>query len=114
MRVAVISTKYYRVNIDWYIPAGTSVIVTNGSNIIEYQAEKWADENGIPKLVLHSGYKRYKPIEMFRQQKLIIKTADMLLVFWDGRSIRENCVIRYAQCIEKPVHVVRLDARWYR
>lgn len=107
MRVAVIGSGSLNIDIAEFIPAEVSEIVFGASGIGTL-AQRWADTNKIPKLVIgeacHSiGYET--PTE---RDCLVIDLADYVLAIWDGVSGDTKNAIEYAQKTGKPVRVCPL------
>lgn len=104
MRVAVIGSGNLNIDIAEFIPAEVTEIISD-ANGVGTLAQRWADENKIPKLMIgeacHSiGYET--PTE---RDCLIIDLADYVLAVWDGVSDDTKSAIDYAQKTGKPVRV---------
>ncbi len=99
MRVAVIGSRNLNIDITAYIPAKSTEIISIGSRGIEAQAEHWADENNIPKLVIRAGGAAPQ------RRRLIIDMADYVIVIWDGLSKSIKAAISYAQKTGKLVQI---------
>ncbi len=103
MQVAVIGSRNLNIDITAYIPAQTTVILSCGSRGVEAQAERWADDNNIPKLVIRSGYSAPQ------RRRLIIDMADYVMVIWNGTSNCMKAAISYAQRTGKPVQILTVS-----
>lgn len=105
MKVAIIGSRGLTVDIGAYIPKNTTAIVTGGACGIDSMAEQWADEHGIPKLIIKPRYEQYMTYPYLRCNHTIVDLADMVVAVWDGNSRRVRLTIAYAHMVGKPVKV---------
>ncbi len=105
MRVAIIGSRSLNVDIEKYIPEGTTEIVSGGVRGIDTLAEDWADRNGIPKLIIRPEYQMYCTPEPLRRNELVVISADMVVAIWDGRSSGTRQAVDYARKVGKRVEV---------
>jgi hypothetical protein len=105
MRVAVIGSRSLKVGVEKYIPEGTTEIISGGARGIDSLAEKWADSNRIPKLIIKPDYGRYRESASLFRDRAIAEIADIVVAIWDGKSPGTRYTIDYARSIGKPVRV---------
>jgi len=61
-------------------------IVSGGAQGADKLSEKWAHDNEISKIIFKPDWNRYKKAAGFIRNETIIKTADKVIAFWDGKS----------------------------
>lgn len=105
MRVAIIGSRSLKVDIEKYIPQGTTEIVSGGAKGIDYLAEVWADANGIPKIIIYPEYLKYGKNAPLIRNELIVDAADMVIAVWDGESRGTKYTVEYAKKVGKNVKV---------
>ena len=101
MKVAIIGSRNLTVDIANYIPNGTTKIISGGAKGIDRLAEKYADENNIPKLIIKPEYEKYGKSAPLRRNKTIVENADIVIAIWDGKSNGTKFTIEYAKKIRK-------------
>ena len=110
MIVAVIGSGTLKSGIGKHIPEGTTRIITVDADPAGRQAEKWADENGVPKLVIKRGYARYGGPAPLDANRLLAEISDIVVAVWDGKSPQIKYTIDYARGIGKEVRVYTVNA----
>ncbi len=90
-----------------YIPEGVTSIISGGAKGIDKLAEKYADENNIPKIVVLPEYEKYGRAAPIKRDDLMVDMADSVLVIWDGVSKGSRHTIEYAKKKNKPLNVVK-------
>jgi len=105
MKVAIIGSRNLNIEIDNYPPKNISLIISGGARGIDTLAEKYADKNGIPKLIFFPDYKRHGKIAPLIRNKQIVDNADIVIAFWDGASRGTKFTIDYANKCGKEVVV---------
>ena len=105
MIIAVVGSRSLCIDINPYIPADATEIITGGMPGIDMLAERYADEHGLPKLVVRAAYVRFIPMGMAWRRRMIIDSADKVVAIWDGRSRGTQRMIAYAQKTGKPIDV---------
>lgn len=107
MRVAVIGSGKIIEGIEKYIPEGTTMIITALTYGAGKLAEKWADENAIPKLVVKPDYARYGESAPLSANRLITEISDILVAVWDGKAADIKYAIEYARELGKKVWIYK-------
>ena len=79
-----------------HIPYGTEMIITGGAKGIDMIAEKYADENDIPKVIIRPQYSLYGRAAPIKRNEEMVDMADFVLVIWDGRSKGSQYTVKYA------------------
>lgn len=96
MKVLVAGSRGISHDISKYIPKETTMIISGGAAGVDTLAEKYADEHGIPKLIIRPDYKNFGRIAPILRNHKMIDMADMVIAVWDGRSRGTKDVIEYA------------------
>jgi hypothetical protein len=91
------------------MPADATEIITGGMPGVGMLAERYADDHGLPKLVIKASYVRMALLGMTYRRRMIVDTADKVVAIWDGKSRGTQQMIAYAQRTGKPidVHIVK-------
>ncbi len=106
MKVAVIGSRSIEsIDISKYIPDDTSLIISGGALGIDSLAEKYADENGIEKLIILPDYEFYGKGAPLIRDRLIVDHADIVIAIWDGRSAGTEYTINYAKQQSVPCRI---------
>lgn len=110
MKIAIIGSRILtNVDVSKYVPDGITEIISGGARGIDTLAEKFADENGIPKTIIRPEYSRYKRGAPLKRNEKIVETADLIIALWDGKSRGTKYVIDYAKKLEKRVEIYILE-----
>ncbi len=103
MRVSIIGPKGLWADISEFIPTGLTELICSGEDGIGLLAERWADENNIPKLVIKSDEQfRYAPEKLVMT---LVDAAEIVVAIWDGKAVNVKLSIDYARKIHKPLKV---------
>ncbi|MBO5262382.1 MAG: hypothetical protein J6B45_04990 [Clostridia bacterium] len=94
------------INLEKYIPNDVELIISGGAKGIDTLAENYADKKGISKLIMRPKYELYGKGAPLKRNEEMIKIADQVLVFWDGKSRGTRFTIDKAKKQNKPVNVV--------
>ena len=94
------------IDIDEYIPQGTTLIISGGAKGIDSRAEQAADKKKISKLILRPDYEKYGRSAPLHRNRQIVDMCDMLFAFWDGKSRGTRFSVEYANKVGKPVKVI--------
>lgn len=113
MKVAVVGSrsatlKHYPIICD-NIPINTTEIISGGAYGVDSLAEKYAKENKISLVKILPNYDKFGKTATLTRNIEIIKRADYVLCFWDGKSrgtahVISNCIKLY-----KNVKVILLE-----
>lgn len=105
MKIGVIGSRKLDVDIGKYIPKGITCLVSGGAKGIDTLAEKWADENNIPKIIFKPNYDKYgRGAPLIRNRK-IVREADLIVAIWDGKSRGTKYTVDYANESGKKVEL---------
>ena len=105
MKTAIIGSRDLVVDLQKYLPAGITMVVSGGSRGIDTLAELYAYVNDIPKMIFLPEYDKHGKQAPLVRSKLIVDNADMVVAFWDGKSAGTKFAIDYAKSINKEVIV---------
>lgn len=99
------------------------LVVSGGAAGADALGEKWADDNGVDKLIFEAQWKdlshadarikvnrygeQYDANAGHRRNKDIVNAADVVLAFWDGVSPGTKNSIGYARLINKPILIIK-------
>ena len=104
MKVAVIGSRGLTVSdLGKYLPEGTTEIVSGGAKGIDTCAKEYAIAHEIKLTEFLPDYGQYKKGAPLKRNLQIIKYADIVLAFWDGKSKGTKFVIDH--CGETGVEV---------
>ena len=107
MKIAIIGSRTAFVDgIDEYIGEKCDEIVSGGAKGVDTQAADFARKNGITLTEFLPDYKRYGRAAPLIRNRMIVKYADEIIAFWDGKSRGTDYVIKYAEKIGKPCRVI--------
>ena len=109
MKIAIIGSRNLKVDIAEYIPENINVLVTGGATGIDQLAEKYADENDIPKLILKPTYDKYGKAAPLERNKAIVEICDAVVAIWDGKSKGTKFTIDYAKKIGKAIEIYIIE-----
>ena len=107
MKLLIVGSRSIKdFNLDPYVPLDTDLIISGGANGIDTLAERYADLHKISKLILRPNYGLYgKRAPLLRNEEMV-KTADVVLVVWDGKSRGTKYTEQYARRLNKPVLLI--------
>ena len=106
MRVAVIGSRNLSVkNLEKYLPAGTSEILSGGARGVDSSARRYALLAGIKLTEFLPEYYKYGRSAPLRRNIAIIENSDLVLAFWDGSSPGTRFVIENCHRLGIPVKV---------
>lgn len=98
LTVAVVGSRNLQVrDLGQYLPAGVTRIVSGGAKGVDQCAREYAQEMGIPLLEFLPEYSKYGRAAPIRRNEEIVRSADLVLAFWDGKSRGTLYTIRLAQ-----------------
>lgn len=106
MKVAIVGSRKLLINnFEDYLPQETTEIVSGGAIGIDRCARKYAMDNNIKLTEFLPDYDSHYRAAPLRRNDLIIDYADIVLVFWDGKSRGSGYVITQCKKKNKPVKV---------
>lgn len=97
MKVAVVGSRNLTINnLGDYLPKDTTEIVSGGARGIDRCAREYAKSHNIKLTEFLPEYERYGRSAPLKRNLQIIRYADMVIAFWDGKSngtrfVIENC-----------------------
>ena len=108
MKVAIIGSRSLTVqNLEEYLPLGVTEIVSGGAKGIDTCAREYAQREGLKLTEFLPDYPRYGLSGPLRRNLKIIRYADQVIAFWDGRSHGTRFVIEECSKQGKKVTVYR-------
>ena len=110
MKVAIIGTRsLINVEISKYIPENVTEIISVGAIGIDTLAEEVADKRRISKSIIRPEYDKYGKKAPLIRNKEIVKRAELVIAFWDGKSRGTKFTIDYAKKLNKEVKIYIAD-----
>ncbi len=102
MKIAVIGSRDLIIqNLEEYLPEHTDEIISGGAKGIDNCAAVYAKNNGILLTEIKPDYSRYKKGAPLVRNREIVKLADYVLIFWNGKSKGTKFVIDECERIGK-------------
>lgn len=89
-----------------YISNDVDVIICGGAKGIDTLAEEYADKHRLSKIILRPKYSLYRKAAPLKRNDEMIKIADRILVFWDGKSKGTKHTIDAATKQKKNIRVI--------
>ena len=87
MKVAIIGSRNLWVNdLENYVPKDVTEIISGGAKGVDSCARAYARKNGLKLTEFFPDYKKYGRPAPLKRNIDIIKSADLVLAFWDGKS----------------------------
>lgn len=112
MKVAVVGSRSLNIEIpSWCIPENTKTIISGGASGIDHCAREYAYKNHIFMLEVLPDYRHHGRAAPLKRNDAIIDYADMVLVFWDGKSRGSGYVIRQCRKTGKAVRVFQVNRK---
>ena len=110
MKVAVIGSRGLRVSdLGRYLPENTTEIVSGGARGVDTSAREYALSHGIKLTEFLPEYTRFGRSAPLKRNITIIKYADIVLAFWDGKSRGTKFVIDNCRKLGVEVRVYIID-----
>ena len=97
MKVAIIGSRTLQVkNLEQYLPQEITEIVSGGARGIDTCAKNYAAEHHIQLTEFLPNYREYGKSAPLKRNLEIIRYADIVIAFWDGKShgtkfVIDNC-----------------------
>lgn len=101
----IAGSRTINVDIEKYIPADTTMIISGGAIGVDTLAEKYADRMDIPKVIIRPDYKKYGKLAPLVRNKQMVDMADMVIAIWDGKSRGTKNTIDYAISINRRLKI---------
>ena len=115
MKVAVVGSRHLELDIERYIPKEISMLVSGGAKGIDTLAEKYADKNNIPKLIIKPEYEKYGKSATLRRNKTIVENADIVIAIWECVKLRPTILFKMnkqkMKCLELIYKVVNSNIK---
>ena len=109
MKVAIIGSRSLIVNdLEKYLPADTTEIVSGGAVGIDRCARRYAQQHGLKLTELLPDYETYGKYAPLKRNLEIIEYADIVYAFWDGKSNGTSFVINNCKKMDKKVRVFKV------
>ena len=106
MKVAVVGSRGLWVeDLGDYLPEGTEELISGGAQGIDACARSYAKQKGLAITEIFPCYARYSRAAPLRRNEEIVRRADMVLAFWDGKSPGTKYVIDQCKKQKKTVTV---------
>lgn len=95
MKIAIIGSRGLTVrNLNYYLPDEVREIVSGGAKGIDSCAKEYALENKIKFTEFLPDYQKHGKYAPLKRNDEIIKYADAVIAFWDGKSRGTGYVIK--------------------
>lgn len=112
MIVAVSGSRGLNIDMEKYMPIGTTKVITGGAKGVDACAEKYAKEHGLELEIIRPDYKNYYPkVAPLMRNKTIVEKSDVLVAIWDGKSKGTKYTIDYAKKLGKQVFVHIIEVK---
>lgn len=109
MKVAIVGSRSFNFEIPQRcIPKGTTQIISGGAIGADKMARRFAIEHGIKIVEILPEYNLYGRCAPLKRNDIIVKLADLVVAFWDGKSRGTKYVIEKCKETATPVHVYRI------
>ena len=106
MKIAVIgSREITAVNLEKYLPSETKEIVSGGAKGVDNVAREYANRKEIKLTEFLPEYDKHGRGAPLKRNITIIKYADLVFAFWDGKSRGTRFVIDNCKRMGVPVKV---------
>ena len=107
MKVAIIGSRGLEIDdMEKYIPAGVTEIVSGGAVGIDKCAREYAIEHKLRLTEFFPEYKKYKKGAPLKRNLQIIDYADTVIAFWDGKSKGTKFVIDNCRARNREIKVI--------
>lgn len=112
MKVAIIGSRGLSVeNLEAYLSAETTEIVSGGARGIDSSARQYAQRANLPIKEFLPDYSQYGRRAPLVRNEEIVRYADHILAFWDGKSRGTMHVINTCRKLGKPYQLFCLERR---
>jgi len=86
MKIAMIGSRNLQVDLEGYIPPECTTIVSGGAKGIDACAADFARAKGLALIECLPDHDRHGRGALLQRNLEIIKAADLMFAFWDGKS----------------------------
>lgn len=83
-------------------------IVSGGANGADQMGELFANKYNIPLMIYPPNWDEYGKAAGFIRNKEIVKDSDLIIAFWDGKSVGTKSTLDLAISMGKPSYIVRI------
>lgn len=106
LKVAVVGSRGLQIlDLEIYLPQGTSEIVSGGAKGVDICAREYALSHNLKLTEFLPEYQRYGRFAPLKRNLQIIQYADQVLAFWDGASQGTKFIIENCPRYHRPVTV---------
>lgn len=86
-----------------------SIIISGGAVGADSLGERFADDNNIKKQIFYPEWNKYGKSAGMRRNVDIIKNADLIFAFWDGKSYGTKNSLELAEKYNKKIYLVKYE-----
>jgi hypothetical protein len=109
MKLAIIGSRTISsLNLDDYVKEKPDCVIGGGADGIDTLAWKWAVDNHIEIIVHKPNYNKDGRWGALRRNDVIIREADRIIAFWNGKSTGTKYVIDNARKLGKPLEIIMI------
>ena len=116
MRIAIVGSRDYRdlESVRRYVNSlpDDSAIISGATPGVDQEAEVAARARGLQTVIFPPDWEHLGRQSEQRWNRLIIKNADLVAVFWNGQSHGTRSLIKLAQEMGKPLEVYIAGSPW--
>lgn len=106
MKVAVVGSRTLSVSdLGKYLPADVTEIISGGASGVDTSAREYALSHGIKLTEYLPEYSKYRKFAPLQRNYEIIKNADLVIAFWDGKSSGTKFVIIQCKKLNVPIEI---------
>ena len=110
MKVAVIGSRGISVeNLGKFLPPETATVISGGAKGVDASAREYAIAHGLELTEFLPEYEKFGRGAPLKRNITIIEHADLVLVFWDGKSRGTKFVIDKCREMGVPIKVFTPD-----
>ena len=111
MKTAIVGSRNLDIpNLGDYIPKETTEIISGGAKGVDSSAKKYAESNGIKLTEFLPEYQKYGRAAPLKRNITIVRNADYVIAFWDGKSKGTKHVIDTCRRLGIKITVYNMQA----